>query len=218
MAIALSWAGRLFLTAAVSAACLSAPAWAAPQVWDFTVFLGDKQIGTHRFQFEQRDHESVVTSTARFDAKFLLVYRYRYAHDDEEHWQGECLSGMQANTDDNGAKTHVEVVSQTGGLTIRAGGAVEHASGCVMSFAYWNPAILKQSHLLNAQTGEYEQVMVISAGREKITVRGMSIDAKRYALRSAHMAIDLWYSNDDSQWLALEATTRQGKRLIYRLN
>jgi hypothetical protein len=85
-----------------------------------------------------------------------------------------------------------------------------------MTFAYWNPAMLTQSRLLNSQNGEYIDVKIAQAGTESIDVRGVSTPATRYELRSKKMSIDLWYSQDN-QWLALESRTERGQRLIYKL-
>jgi hypothetical protein len=86
--------------------------------------------------------------------------------------------------------------------------------GCVMSFAYWNPAILRQQRLLNAQTGEYVEVSVERLG-ESAPPQGGDRPAAHYRIRSADVAIDLWYSTEHD-WLALSSTTPDGYRLQYR--
>jgi hypothetical protein len=85
-----------------------------------------------------------------------------------------------------------------------------------MSFAYWNPEILRQTRLLNSQTGQYEAVTIAAMGEEKITVRGAAVQAKRYRITGPKNPIDLWYSADNS-WLALQSTLDGGRRLRYLL-
>jgi hypothetical protein len=84
--------------------------------------------------------------------------------------------------------------------------AVDWRSGgeCVMSFAYWNPKILGERALLNAQTGELEPV------------RAEPLGDGRWRLVGRKLAIDLWYAGG-AEWVALETTTRGGRRLRYRL-
>jgi hypothetical protein len=87
-------------------------------------------------------------------------------------------------------------------------------SGCVMSFAYWNPAILQQQRLLNTQTGEYVDVSVQRLG-ESSPPQSDDPPAAHYRIRSADAAIDLWYSAE-LDWLALSSITPDGYRLHYR--
>ncbi|MFS2056383.1 DUF6134 family protein, partial [Variovorax sp. CT11-76] len=47
--------------------------------------------------------------------------------------------------------------------------------GCVMSFAYWNPAMRAQQQLLNAQTGKLEPVRIVALDEGRVEVRGHGI-------------------------------------------
>ncbi len=86
-----------------------------------------------------------------------------------------------------------------------------------MSFAYWNPVMLQQSRLLNAQTGEYDQITIKAMGEESLQVRGATQATQHYRLTGSKLSIDLWYS-PAGDWLALESTTENGRRLRYVLN
>jgi len=86
-----------------------------------------------------------------------------------------------------------------------------------MTFAYWNPLMLQQSHLINPETGEDVAVSIAPVGEEDIQLRGASVHARHYHLHSAKLEIDLWYSLD-GDWLALESTSGKGRRLRYVLN
>lgn len=156
--------------------------------WVFQVFLDDAAIGTHRFVLSERGVERELVSEARFDVKFLFFDAYRYRHDATERWRGDCLASIEASTDDDRQKLAVSRKS---------------LAGCVMSFAYWNPAILKRSELLNAQTGQLEKVVVTDLG------------AGHYRITGSKHPIDLWYA-PNGQWIALESDLG-GRRLRYRL-
>ena len=90
-------------------------------------------------------------------------------------------------------------------------------SGCVKTFAYWDPSILKARKLLNSQTGEIVDVRVEALGEETVPVRGQLVRANRYRLHSELGEIDLWYAVDGYQWLALQSTTDSGRKLSYRM-
>lgn len=184
--------------------------------WDFRVFLDEKEIGSHRFDITGSGEARTLTSKARFDVRFLFVNAYSYRHEAVEGWNGDCLARLESHTDDNGKVHQVEAMHRPNETIVQTNGGSERLGECVMTFAYWNPAMLEQSRLLNSQNGEYVDVTITQVGSEQITVRGVSTPARRYALRSKGMAIDLWYSSDD-EWLALESVTEGGRHLRYRL-
>lgn len=193
----------------------AAPTVLANQTWDFRVFLDDKEIGTHRFELLEQDGERQLTSQARMVYKLLFVTAYTYDHHDVEHWSGDCISKLASNTDDNGKKHRVNVQRQEGSTAVQTLKGTQRLGECVLTFAYWNPAMLRQTQLLNSQDGEYVDVKIADAGAESILVRGVKTPARRYELRSKNgkLSIDLWYS-EQQQWLALESKTERGQKLI----
>ena len=173
------------------------------RVWNFRAYLDDSAIGVHRFSLRQSGTESELISEARFDVKLLFFTAYRYVHRANERWRGNCLVSMDSKTDDDGKRYSVS-------------SAQIPNDGCVMSFAYWNPEILRQSRLLNAQTGEMEKVSVTELGDDRIPVRGTAVRAKRYRISGPRNPIDLWYS-PAGEWLELDAVLDGGRRLRYRI-
>ncbi len=219
---------RLLQAAALCAALLltlstlMAPpsAAATPRQWEFQVFLDDSPIGYHRYMLHESGAERELKIEARFNVKVLFINVYRYAHDNSERWRGDCLAALNARTDDNGKVSEVGAELQGERLavatSVAATRAREMVEGCLMSFAYWNPNILRQTRLLNAQTGKVESVSITALGEEKINVRGMPVAATRYRIAGAKHPIDLWYGADRS-WLALQSTFDSGRRLRYEL-
>jgi hypothetical protein len=181
--------------------------------WNFKVSLGEKPIGTHTFVLLTHKGDSKLLSSAHFAARIALVYRYHYDHDAVEQWQGDSLIRLDARTDDDGKKSSVHVHRANNQLQAIGGSAL---GGCEMTFAYWNVALLKQSHLLNAQTGECEAVIFNDFGYQPLEVQGRTTNTHRYTLTSASLSMDLWYS-EKGDWLALDARTPRGSTLHYRL-
>ncbi len=195
---------RRVLLAAALVFIGSGNAVAQTQKWEFQAFLDDQPIGHHHFTLKEGGSERELKSEARFDVKLLFITAYRYSHDATERWRGNCLAQITARTDDNGKKS--DVATEPEGLP----------KGCVMSFAYWNPEMLQQTRLLNAQTGMLETVSITPQGDEKIMVRGVPTLAKRYRVTGPKHPLDLWYGADRS-WLALQSTLDSGRRLRYQL-
>jgi len=214
-----SWL-RLLMCAAAALAAV-ADASSNSEEWRFEVLLDDKPIGYHRFHLNGNSGELELTSEARFNVKFLFLNAYRYVHDARERWRDHCLSEVNASTDDNGLRRAVRGLQSPQGFRVMADERTEQLDACVMTFAYWNPRILEATRLLNPQTGEYVPVHVTSAGEDTVLVRGVPQRAERFRLIGdatigGRLIIDLWYS-PQQQWLALESTTEDGRRLRYRL-
>ena len=94
-----------------------------------------------------------------------------------------------------------------------------------MTFAYWNPKILKQTRLLNPQNGDYLYTTFRLIGNEKIDFNGEKKNAKHYHLLAYEaesmsdkpkLNIQLWYDNNND-WLALKSITPEGYTINYKL-
>ncbi len=210
---------RLAALGLLSGALLAtAPAGAEVRAWNFRVLLDDSEIGYHRFTLRERAGERELASEARFDVKLLFLNAYQYRHQANERWRGDCLTAVESRTDDNGQAYRVAAARSGERFVVETASGRTDLNGCVMTFAYWNPQMLRQRRLLNVQTGEYVDVRVTVLGEETLTIRGTPVAARRYALRGPKLAIDLWYSIDAHDWLALESTTDGGRRLRYLIN
>jgi hypothetical protein len=187
----------------------------AGDTYRFEVLLDDKPIGEHRFEVETDGTQQRVRSKAEFEVDFLIFTAYRYRHQSDEVFRNGCLQQIRATTNDNGTRYQVEGEASGRAFVIDRGGDVEQAPGCIKTFAYWDPAILKQDRLLNPQTGELEAVGVRKAGADRVNVSGREIDATRYALKTDELTIELWY-NEALGWVKLASDTGKGARLVYR--
>ncbi len=230
-----------FLTASLATVCAVVPSASASATsssssasnsseWRFTVLLDDKPIGYHHFTLIESGAARELRSEARFKVKLLFVTVYRYEHDADERWQGECLATLEARTNDNGKSNWVRGARNASQFAVATQKLSTSLAPCVQTFAYWNPQMLTATQLLNPQTGDYVAVLVTHTGVETLSVRGREIAAERYRLVSAPtngesatdpLEIDLWYSTDRNpkhkQWLALESIAAGGGRLRYQL-
>jgi len=198
---------------------LARPAWANPeQQWNFNVYLDNKSIGYHSFRLvPQGENARRLHSRAHFDVKFLFFTAYRYRHDDTELWQGNCLQRIEAQTNDNGKQYFVRGSRNGKEFELISDNTEVMTEGCVKTFAYWDPSILKARRLLNSQTGEFVDVRVEHLGEDTVPVNGQPVLANHYRLHSELGEIDLWYAVDGHRWLALQSKTESGRKLSYRM-
>ncbi len=211
-------AGAAFVTVFVGAATLASAVDTHARSWKFDVYLDDSRIGSHDFLLEETANGvKRLTAEARFDVKFLFINAFKYRHEVEETWSGDCLTGVEARTSTNGKRTEIVGELTEAGFTVEGGSSVSTLDECVMTFAYWNPAFLEQARLLNPQTGEFLEVEVDSLGKQPLTRDGRSVLAEVYRVSAKNMEVRVWYSAD-AEWLALESPTESGRIIRYELN
>ena len=207
---------RVFAAFALLTVSASLRGQEAERVWNFRVYLDDKPIGTHRFTLRGAGAERSLSSVAAFEVKVLGFTAYRYAHHATETWRDNCLMKMSARTNDDGKALSVEAAAEGERMSISATDNKESVTGCVMSFAYWNPQMLRQSRLLNAQTGQVEAVSIAAGADGSVNVNGKPVPARRYKLSGPKNPLDIWYT-PGGEWLGLDSTVGGGRRLTYRL-
>ena len=140
---------------------LSTNAYALLDEWRFAVYLDDNQIGSHTFKLlDSGEGRRTLLSDASFDVKVLFINAYSYRHSHEEVWASDnCLVSIDSQTDDNGTTYAFTGERRDDGFHLSRNGETEVIPDCVMTFAYWNPKLLEQSALVNAQTGEYGDML-----------------------------------------------------------
>ena len=200
----------------VTPTAISSPA--APTAdgeWNFRVLLDGKEVGWHRYVVRGDGASTEVESRAQFDVRFLLLNAYSYRHTARERWRGACLDELESRTETNGRVEEVAAVAYDDAVVVDGPSGDARLPGCVMSFAYWDPRILRATRLLNSQTGELLPVSVAERGTERVNVAGRNVAATRHRLSAPNLQIDLWYA--DGRWVALEAPTPGGRTLRYEL-
>lgn len=186
-----------------------------PLRWSFDVFVDDRLIGEHSFELDSADEQLILTTKARFEVKVLFFTAFRYDHSNTEIWDENGLVRIDSVTDSNGDLYRVSGVrgKESFALSTHAGERVLPSE--IMTFAYWNPAILEARQLLNSQTGEFLEVEVSEQGEEEVPFAEATIEARRYDLKLEQGPITLWYGKEDRRWTALESVTEGGRRLRY---
>ena len=180
--------------------------------WHFDVAVDGIGIGTHDIVVRQSGDDRTVTSEMNFGKLGITVYRQQT----EESWKGDCLTRIESRTEEHGHETTVSG-RQEGDIFHIEGPNPRQLQGCVMSFAYWNPRVLQQSHLINTQSGAWTTVSMRELGHDVIDVGGRSVQATRFAIDTERNAIEVWYS-PGGEWVGLKSTTKDGGHVLaYRL-
>lgn len=186
------------------------------RTYSFHALLDGKPIGDHRFTVSTEGGNHTLASEADFSVRFLGFQAYHYHHRADEQWTGDCLAALTAATDDDGKPTRVRLErdGDTNRISTATGRTTE--PGCLMSYAYWNPALRTRTRLLNPQTGKVDAVRIERAGSGTLAVHGQDVAATRWRIVSADATVDVWYSAQ-GEWIGLDSLVGGKHQLSYRL-
>ncbi|MEC5398583.1 DUF6134 family protein [Uliginosibacterium sp. H1] len=194
-----------------------------PRQWDFAVMLDGKPIGRHRFLLSSLDNEPggwQLSSRAEYDVRILGITVYRYQHEARERWREGCLSALSSTTDDDGTVSVVDGRQDGTALRITMQRDRERqistVAGCAFSYAYWHPALRRQSRLLNPQTGKLDTVSITTGRSTALTVAGQPVPATGWQLQGPEGPLEVWYDNR-GEWIGLDALVSGKHALSYRL-
>jgi hypothetical protein len=205
---------RWLLPALVALALL--PGVAGAREWLFDVTLDGLPIGTHRFTLRDDGNTAHLVSEATFRVRLLVIDAYSYEHHADETWQGDCLVALDSRTIEQGKTTRVAGRTDADAFIVEGPDGRATLARCPMTFAYWNPRILRQTQLVNPQTGLATPIVVRNEGTETLKVRGAAVQAVRQRIETPKTAIDVLYGPGD-EWLGLRSRTREGHVLAYHL-
>ena len=203
--------------AALFAATLAAHAADGTRTYAFKAFLDGKPIGAHIFTVADEGGGRKVTSEADLRVKIIGITAYHYHHHAEEQWSGDCLSALAADTDDDGKPASVKLVKSDDANVITTNAGSRSEPGCLMTYAYWNPALREQRRLLNPQTGKLDAVKVERVASGRVMVGGKEVAATDWRITGGDSPVDVWIS-EQGEWIGLDSMVSGGKRkLTYRL-
>ena len=192
----------------------NAGAAGATKEWRFRVYLDDREVGYHHFHLTRNDTATLLASRAEMNVTFLKIPLFSYRHENIEHWDGDCLQSINAETDENGERYRVTGHAGDDGFRVTGSAGETMLPGCISTFAYWDRSFLQHANLLNAQTGEYIDVQVDYLGEQMIGAGDTTRPAHQYRLETDDLALELWYSQE-GHWLALQSTVDGGRLLRY---
>lgn len=187
------------------------------KTWVFDVYLDDRKIGQHTFDYQN----NTLTSQADFKVKILMFTAYEYHHNAVERWAGNCLTTLKADTIENEVLMQVEGQTVNGEFLVNDKKNTQALPDCTMTFAYWNPMILQQSKLLNPQNAEYLDVYIQPMANKKIQKGEQLVELQGYQILGAldgmpKLNIKVWY-DESNDWVALQSITPEGYLIDYRL-
>jgi hypothetical protein len=181
----------------------------------FTVIRNGEQIGASTVHVQRHGDETTVETATEIRVTIAFVTVYRFAKRQTERWVGGGLAGLSAVTDDNGKVTRVTATRNGDRLSVNIDGRhgdIEAAPPANL----WDPSVLRLTRAFNTTDGTIIPVSVTDRGTEQTVVRGRSIAAHRYAIRTTG-AQDVWYDGQQ-RLVKVELRGSDGSTIVHELN
>ena len=222
----------LFLLATSSTAVLGSDDFPYGSSLSFAAVRNGQTIGHHRLTFQKNGEQLTVSTAIDLAVKFMGVTAYRYMHRAQEVWSGDTFQGLTARTDDDGKKYAIQIRRDGAALAVERNARPDGLSPATLERGFqrdgavrttlppqllpsthWNVRQIRQSELVNTQTGTEVRIQVSVLGRETIRTANASIDATRYRY-TGDLLVDQWF-DDAGRWVKTSFTASDGSTIEY---
>jgi len=223
-----------FLLATSSTAALASSDFPYGSSLSFAAVRNGQTIGHHRLTFQKNGDQLTVSTAIDLAVKFMGVTAYRYTHRAQEVWSGDTFLGLTAQTDDDGKKYAVRIRRDGEALAVERsaqfeafspaaldrglpqGGAERAAlSPQILPSTHWNVRQIRQTALVNTQTGAEARIQVAVLGRETVRTANASVAATRYRY-TGDLVMDQWF-DDAGRWVKTSFVASDGSTIEYVL-
>lgn len=182
----------------------------------FEIQRNGSPVGEHRVDFSPGAVPGTVAVAARstIAVPFLGFTAYRFRYESHSLWRNGALERLDAETDDDGARTRV-TARRDGGRIIVDGAAGAYALPFpLFPTDHWNPGVLTAPVVLNTITGAANAVTITAEGREDRPTGTGPRPATRYRY-AGELQAEVWY-DDAGRWAGLRFAARDGSVIDYR--
>ena len=193
----------------------AAAAEPAQETLKYAVVRKGEQIGTHTVEIRRKDVETTVNIATQVAVKVAFITAYSFQQNNTERWVNGRLASLRATTDNNGTRSKVEVNAGTHGLRIQADGKSLNAPAEAMPASLWNPALMKQSVVINTVDGTMMPIKITSKGVEELSTKSGGTKARRFNMQGVFDQ-DLWY-DEQGRLVQLKLKGSDGSDVLYRL-
>lgn len=177
---------------AVAAALTAA---ARPADVRFAVMRGRSKIGVHTVEFRDRPDGLAVHTVIDLAVTVVFISVFRYQHECEDVWVSGQLRALRSRTIEDGKRYAVEATAEPGGIrVVGPGGPLVVGARLLASNSLWNPLLVDQQRLIDAQHGGEIGVVVHRRGAESVVLAGTErVVTDRFQILTPHYGGLLWY-------------------------
>ena len=180
----------------------------------FDVFRKGSAVGTHEVNFS-RDGQDVIAKT-RFEVsiKILIVPVYSYVYTSKERWRNGKLISLQAETNDNGELSNLDITRKGEDLSLSGSGGEFIAPGVLYPTTHWNSGVIGSTQVINTITGKINDVELQNRGIEIIETQHGNIQSTHFAYRG-DLNTEVWYDKS-GKWTKMRFAGKDGAMIEYK--
>jgi hypothetical protein len=189
---------------------------AVPHDLHFQVLRDGSQIGEHRINFRTDGDRLAITTQIDIEIEALVFSVFRFTHRAEEIWDAGRLVSIKSTTDDDGTALQVSgSVVPEGFRIVGIGGPFLAARTLMTSNTLWDPRIVRESRLLDAQRGGEMGLIARQLPDEMVETPRGQVRASCYLLVTPLYAGRIFY-DADNRWVKALFELR-GENIEYAL-
>jgi hypothetical protein len=161
----------------------------------FAVMRGRSKIGVHTVEFRDRLDGLAVHTVIDLAVKVVFINVFRYHHECEDVWASGRLLSLRSRTNEDGKRYAVATTAEPGGIrVIGPGGLLVVGAGLLTSNGLWDPLLVDQQRLIDAQYGGQICLVVHRRGTESLVLTGREqVVTRRFQILTPHYGALLWY-------------------------
>lgn len=183
----------------------------------FSVLYKGDRIGAHTVVHSAATGETRITTEIDLLVKALFFTVFSFSHRSEESWRDGRLTELRSETVEHGETLQVTGAATARGFRVVAKGIPFFAApGALTSNDLWNPAVLQQAIVIDAQHGGVMGVSARKLADEQISLAGRQIRTTRYRFITPYLAGSIWY-DDAGLWVHGEFE-RDAAHIVYQLD
>lgn len=177
----------------------------------FAAYRNGQEIGKHALVFRDNAGRKTISTSIDFAVTALGLTVYRYRHRSEETWIDGAFRSLKAESDDNGKQYLVDARRENDGIAVRRQ-SIDTLLGLSMSdlglrrpdvsreilpagtlpSTHWSYHQVKQSALLNTQSGLLSKIAVTPSGRDMVKTPDGTVEAARYVY-DGDVRMEQWF-------------------------
>jgi hypothetical protein len=178
---------------------------------------GDR-IGSCTVRITQEPETVRVEIDVDLTVRVLSIPVYRWSHRATETWVSSRLTTMVADTDDDGARRHVEAATDPlGVVALTVDGQKRPGEADAVPASFWNPAVLSSRTVLDVVRGEFVRPVIRRLDDETIAAPPRPRQTRHFLLTSDHeLKQEMWFDASD-MLVQFRAFAPDGSAVTYRL-
>lgn len=190
----------------------------------YDLFLNNKLIGTHIFEFEQKKDLFYVFSEGNFKVNKLGVVLLDYQTESEEIYKNGQLVKYTSKTIQNNKKKFANIFFKQDKLYIDGSSFKGETEKNTMLGNWWNHEIVKISKQISPISGRINKQNVKFLGKKNISIKEKNYNSLHFhfisddnkPIEKKKINIEIWYDSKTLLWI--KASYEKFGKWEYRLS